>query len=362
MKIIDRVIYKEIVPMFFGGVVAFTALILGVGALYQMIRVALDYNASFLWVIQIFLLKLPEIVGYTLPMSALFCVLLGFSRFSGDLEITAFRAGGISFVRLMVPVLLFAFVVSLLALLLNDRIVPMSNTRFNILLDEIKQKASTEMKKDNLEYADWENGLIKNRLYASQVDGSRLKNPIYEEFKEGIMVRQTRARDAILSGNYWHFKNGEQLIFSDMGELKNIVKFEGMDIIFKQKLEDLAREKTKAGDYTFRELSERIKILEEKRIDKPALRKLQVDYYSKLAIPFASFTFALIAAPLGLRPQRASSSVGFGISVIIIFFYYISQALFRGLGQAFLNPALAAWLSNLILIAIGVCLIHKASK
>lgn len=362
MKLADRLICIEIIPTFFFGVLAFTALILGVGALYQMIRIAIDYNADFLWVVQIFLLKLPEIVGYTLPMSVLFCVLLGFSRFSDDLEITAFRAGGISFVRLMVPVMIFAFVVSLLALLLNDKIVPMSNTKFNSLLEEIKEEAETKINKNNLEYTDWEDGIIKSRLYAPQVKGKRLQSPIFEEFEDGRLIRLTSAREAFWAGNYWRFRDGTQLLFNKNRELKNIVKFSAMDIIFKQKIEDMAREKTKAGDYTFRQLSERIKLLEEKRIDQPLIRKLQVDYYSKLAIPFACFAFALIAAPLGLRPMRASPSVGFGISVLIIFLYYISQALFRGLGQVVLNPALAAWLSNIILLVIGVFLIHKASK
>jgi lipopolysaccharide export system permease protein len=362
MKLVDRLICFEIIPTFLFGVLAFTALILGVGALYKMIRIAIDYNADFLWVVQIFVLKLPEIVGYTLPMSVLFCVLLGFSRFSGDLEITAFRAGGISFARLMVPVLIFAFVVSLLALLLNDKIVPMSNTRFNALIEEIKTKAETNINQDNLEYTDWENGVIKSRLYAPRVKGKRLQSPIFEEFEDGRLIRQTSAGEAVWVGNYWKFRDGTQFLFNSNGELKNIVKFSSMDIIFKQKIEDMAREKTKAGDYTFKQLSERIKLLEEKRIDQPQIRKLQVDYYSKLAIPFASFAFAMIAAPLGLRPTRASSSVGFGISVVIIFFYYISQALFRGLGQAFLDPAIAAWLSNVMLMAIGVVLIHKASR
>ena len=71
--------------------------------------------------------------------------------------------------------------------------------------------------------------------------------------------------------------------------------------------------------------------------------------------------FALIAAPLGLRPIRASSSIGLGISVIIIFFYYTFQQIFRIMGQGWLEPALAAWLPNLILLALGAMLIKRAN-
>ncbi|MFA6448292.1 MAG: LptF/LptG family permease [bacterium] len=362
MKLVDRLIYMEIIPMFFGGVLAFTALILGVGALYQMIRVALDYHADIFWVVQIFLLKLPEIISYTLPMAALFCVLLGFNRFSNDLEISAFRAGGFSFVRLMVPVLIFGFVVSSVAVLLNDRIVPMSNNRFEALLQEIKTKGREKLEKENIELTDRNGGEIRSQIYALSMKGKNLVGLRYTEMKNGKIVRETLADEAVWENNFWEFRHGTQLLFSESGELKNIVKFDRMNIIFKQKLEDMAREKTKAGEYTYKELKDRIQLLEQQKVDDKDLKKLKFDFYSKLAIPFASFTFVLIGAPLGLKPQRASSSVGFGLSVIIIFIYYISQALFRGLGQAFLNPALAAWLPNILLASIGGWLVYKASK
>jgi len=363
MKLIDRLVYGEIIPMFFFGVIAFTALILGVGALYQMIKIALDYHADFLWVAQIFLLKLPEIISYTLPMAMLFCVLLAFNKFSNDLEITALRAGGISFVRLLFPVLIFGFVVSLAALILNDKVVPMSNVKFNSLLEEIKKNGKVNLDQESFELTDWDGARVRGQLYAASVKGNMLKGIRYTEMEEGYILRETHAEEAYYRNNkYWEFKNGEQLQFGANGELRNIVKFKSMDIIFKQKIEDMAREKTKAGNYTYGELKSRIELLEQQRIDKPALRKLQVDFNSKLAIPFASLAFALIAAPLGIKPQRASSSVGFGLSIIIIFFYYISQALFRGLGQAFINPALAAWLPNIIIAFIGSWLVIKAPK
>ncbi len=349
--------------MFFGGVMAFTALVLGGGVLYQIIRTVIDYNADFMWVVKIFLLKLPEIVSYTLPMSVLFCVLLGFSRFSSDLEVTAFRAGGISFLRLQVPVLIFALVVSMLGLLLNDRIVPMANLEFEKLLEEVKVKGGETIKKENIEYTEYEDGKIKSHLFAGSVDSGRMKNVYYTQFEDEVVSKITLAEIAVYNNKYWQFFNGTQLLFNSAGDIKNVVKFEGMDIIFKQRLEDLAREKTRVGEYTYAQLKERINILEQQQhIDSASLKKLKVDLYGKLAIPFASFTFALIAAPLGLKPQRASSSVGFGISIIIIFFYYIMRALFRGLGQAFLDPALAAWLPNMVLITIGAWLSVKASR
>jgi lipopolysaccharide export system permease protein len=362
MKLTDRAVLFEIVPTFAFGVLAFTALLLGVGGIYEIIRLAADYSVSAATVVQVFLLKMPWIVALTLPMSALFSVLLAFSRFSTDLEMTAWRSGGVSFARLLAPTLVFGFTVSVLTLLMNDTLAPMANTRFNELVEQIKVEAGEKIRKENALIPEFGDEGLKSVLYADSMEGRRLVDVCYTQMENGRVSKITIAREAVWVDNVWRFRNGSQLLFNSAGELKNLVTFERLDIIFKQKLEDMARQKTRAGDYTFRELKDRIELLEKQQIEKTALNKLKVDFHSKLAIPFASFTFALIAAPLGLKPQRSGSSVGFGLSIIIILIYYISQMILRGLGQAFLNPALAAWLPNIALMAAGAALCFRASR
>ena len=44
--------------------------------------------------------------------------------------------------------------------------------------------------------------------------------------------------------------------------------------------------------------------------------------YQRFTLPLASFVFALLDAPLGLQRQRSSSTIGFGISIFIIFIFY----------------------------------------
>ena len=77
----------------------------------------------------------------------------------------------------------------------------------------------------------------------------------------------------------------------------------------------------------------------------------------------ASFVFAMIGAPLGLQPHRSSSSIGLGISIIIIFMYYTVMTVSTALGQGgAINPMLAAWIPNLACIGAGLWLIYKASR
>ena len=72
---------------------------------------------------------------------------------------------------------------------------------------------------------------------------------------------------------------------------------------------------------------------------------------------------AIVGAPLGMQKQRGSSSIGFGISVVVIFIYYSIMTLGNALGNGGKIPAyLAAFLPDIICGVAGVILVYKKSK
>ena len=74
------------------------------------------------------------------------------------------------------------------------------------------------------------------------------------------------------------------------------------------------------------------------------LRKYVTTYQEKLARPFACFVFILIAIPFGLRTIRgggSSASLGFGLSLAIVFVYYIVMTVCSFFGEAFLRARVA---------------------
>jgi lipopolysaccharide export system permease protein len=95
------------------------------------------------------------------------------------------------------------------------------------------------------------------------------------------------------------------------------------------------------------------------------LRKYVATYQEKLARPFACFVFILIALPFGLRSVRSggsSASLGFGLSLAIVFVYYIVMTFCSFLGEAFLSVAwLWAWMPNLLFTAIGLSRLRQAA-
>ncbi len=84
-------------------------------------------------IIEVFVLSIPFIVAMTLPMAVLVAVLHTFTRLVADNEITAMKAGGVSLGRVVAPVLGGAALVTLVALVWNDQVLPQANHRLRTL-------------------------------------------------------------------------------------------------------------------------------------------------------------------------------------------------------------------------------------
>ena len=67
------------------------------------------YGASGETIARLFMYSLPEVVNYTFPMSMLLASLMAFGKLSGSSEIVAMKSGGISYYRIVAPVLIVAF-------------------------------------------------------------------------------------------------------------------------------------------------------------------------------------------------------------------------------------------------------------
>lgn len=66
---------------------------------------------------------------------------------------------------------------------------------------------------------------------------------------------------------------------------------------------------------------------------RPARLKAAAEFHSRVALPFASLVFAVLAVPLGIQSRRSGKSAGFSLSIGILLAYYILLALLRTLAE-----------------------------
>lgn len=361
MRILDKYILSELLGPFVFGVCAFSSIVIGTSTLFRLAKYVTQYGASFMTVAKLFIYSLPSIIVLTFPMSMLLASLLSFGRLSGASEITAMKSGGISFYRLAAPVFIVALFVSIFAVYFNELVVPAANTAYRDTLYYEVEKNTKPRNQEHVVIKNVKEGNIERLTYAKRFDEdtSTMYAVTMQEFENDKLVRVENAEKALWQQDTWVMYNGIIYDLSDSTSERTL-RFNQQILPISTKPADIGREQKKPEEMTIKELKQQIKIYKQQFL---ATNTYEVELHHRIAIPMACLVFALIGTPLGLQPQRASSSIGLGLSIIIIFIYYGIFTIATALGNGgVVHPFLAAWIPNLIGIGAGAYLVRRASQ
>jgi lipopolysaccharide export system permease protein len=362
MRILDKYIIKELLGPFIFGIASFSSVFIGTSTMLRIAQYVTKYGASLSSVVKLFIYSLPSIIVLTFPMSMLLAALLAFGRLSASSEITAMRSGGISFYRLATPVFIIAFFVSIFAVFFNELVVPQANVAYNDVVRYEIQKNTAPKSQEHIIIKDVKDDMLERLTYARKFEEET--NTMYaiaiQEFDKGNLARVENAEKAIWQDNHWTMINGIIYDLTAEGNLDRTMHFDQQIMPMAKAPSAISREQKAPEEMTIKELKQHIKILQSEYVDSS---KYEMELQQRVSVPVASFVFALIGTPLGLQPNRSSSSIGLGISIIIIFIYYTIMTIFTALGQGGAIPViLAAWIPNIVGIIAGALLVRKVSR
>lgn len=142
MNILDRYISKSLIgPFIFAlSVVIFIFL-------FQFLIKSLDQfvgkGLSIWLIIQLITLNLAWMLTLAVPMAMLVSSLMAYGSLASGNEITIMKASGISLVRLMIPLIVFSFIMFYLMIRFNNDVLPEANHRARILLYDISKTKPT---------------------------------------------------------------------------------------------------------------------------------------------------------------------------------------------------------------------------
>ena len=361
VRILDKYIFREVCKAFLFGICAFSAVFIGSGTLFKIAKYITDYGASLSAVIKVFIFGLPNVIMWTFPMSMLLATLLTFGRLSSSSEITAMKSCGIGFFRIATPAIILGFFVSIAAILFNEHVVPWANTAYrNVVYYEIQ--GNTAMKsQEHIIIKDINQGQIQRLIYARRYDSDSqtMQGVTLQVFKEGKVSHVENAEYAEWMGNEWNMHNGIIYDISD-GETEHTMHFNTQILPVNESPRQIVREQKKPEELTMKELRTQIDIMRSQFVD---TKKLETELYQRVTIPMASLIFTIVGIPLGLQPNRNSSSRGFAMSIIIIFIYYSFMTMSGAIAQSgSINPAYAVWIPNFVGLIVGLWLMRRASR
>ncbi|SDD81159.1 LptF/LptG family permease [Sporomusa acidovorans] len=362
MRILDKYIIKEMLGPLVFGVAAFSSIFIGTNVLLKLTKYISQYDASMVTVIKLFIYNLPLILVRTFPMAMLLASLLAFSRLSGSSEITAMKSGGLSFFRLTVPVIILALFVSIVAVAFNEALVPAANNAYDHIVRYEVQKNTSPVTQEDVIIKDIQFGKLQQLTYAKNFieETSTMNKIAVQEFADGRLVRTENAEKAVWQGDRWLMVNGTTTEFADDTRIAHMRSFTEKEMPVRMSPASIALAQKDPEDMTMKELSQHIALLKQEFV---AANSYEVEYYQRLAVPLASLVFAMIGTPLGLSNHRSNSSIGLGLSIIIILIYYSLLTISTALGKGgVVHPFVAAWIPNLIGILAGFYLVAKSSR
>lgn len=361
IRILDRYIFREVFKSFIFGICAFSAVFIGSGTLFRIAQYITEYGASVSSIVKIFVLSLPGVVIWTFPMSMLLASLLTIGRLSGNSEITAMKSCGISFYRIATPAIVLGAFVSLFAVAFNEFVVPWSNQAYsNVLEYEIKGNLAPQSQ-EHIIIKDIKDGKIEKLIYAREfvADDNTMRGIAMQSFEAGELKHVENAEYAEWRNNMWTMHNGMIYDVAD-GKNQHTMKFDTQVLPINESPRQIVQGQKKPEEMTMKELGEQIGIMKTQYVN---TSKLETELHQRITVPMASLIFTLVGVPLGMQPNRNSSSMGFVMSIIIIFIYYSLMTMAGAIAQGgTVPPMLAVWLPNIVGLLAGGYLMRRMAK
>ncbi len=363
--IVNRYIFTEMIPPLFINVL-FITFIFMMATILKITQLIVNYRVS-LWKVVLFITyTIPYRLEYIIPMSVMMAVLLTFLRMSGDNEIVALKASGISIYGLLPPVFFFCSLGALVTAFISIYGSPWGRVSFRALVVEVAQSHLDVGLKERT-FNDTFKGVM---LYVNKID---LKNnQLIDVFIED--QRETKVSSTVIAplgrllkepdNPAYHLKLYKGTVNQVNLKTKsaNTLHFDTYDLRL-----DMEKVLATAGGGAKREkemsVSELIRHLDSAKEKNNRFYIALMEFHKKFSLPFSCLALGLLAVPLGIQSHSGKRSYGIGLGLVFFLLYYLLFSAARVFGKAGIYPPLIGmWVPNFVMTAIGIYLLVLTAR
>ncbi len=318
-------------------------------------------NVPFSLVLQMGLLKLPDVGQILFPFAILFSAMFTFWQLNQRSELVVLRASGFSVWQFLAPVILVALLTGMLQ-------VGIINPVGALFIGKYQQLENTYLERQENQIALFREGLwLRQELDSPMgpqkqhaksyviLHAKKVRQPewilqkltVFYFDSQDNLERRLDADEAVLKPDKWVFRTAK--IHSTGGEISEHTTWELPTRLTIQDIEDSF---SSPQSLSFWQLPAHIKTLEETGFNTSSL---EVHYQSLLAQPLFLATMVLLAATVAMRPPRAGQHlILIGAGVFTGFFVFFLSSYLQALGASQqIPPLLAAWSPTVIFVLLG---------
>jgi lipopolysaccharide export system permease protein len=353
IRILDRLVALSFLKVFLAVTLGAPILFI-LGDVTENLEGYLDQELTGLAITKAYLFMLPQFIQWAFPVAALVAVVFTVQTMTLHREIVAAKAGGISFHRLIVPVMTLGAFLTLVALGLSA-VVPRANTAAGVILQK------KDLRRDFRGNFSFQGEGGRNFTVQSlSVSAGTLNEVLMQTVEPGT----NRPLDHLTSrvvrydpAEGWTFNDGYYRLLPEDGE-ELAFKYQTLQTRgFQERPEDFLEEPKDPEEMTFTEMGRLADIMIRSGAQP---YKLLVDRQEKLAIPVATLVIILFGAPLATSTKRGGTAYGIGVALISTILYMLLFRISGAFGETgALQPLMAAWLPNALFLGAGLLFLSR---
>lgn len=361
ISLLERYLISEITPILLFTIVIVTVVAESIGISFEQFSFLLTEQISFGTLIYLHILKVPEFIVLAVPIAILMTTIFVYNKLSITSEIIALQSCGISLYKLIFPAIHLSLILSLILFIVNESIVPISNYKAAITLEEVMNINRWDLKSDHIVYKE-----LANRNYEQISDQDNyLKYFFYSErFSDGkmqevtLLIRDNRGLKVIIKskfaewneGNkYWFFYNGVKSIINPDGSYGQGIKFDEIRLNLSSisRQFQLDREKLDHREMNIFQIYQRL-LVAKKAGDISNLIKLQVNLQKRFTLPISCAVLAFLGTAIGINLQPRIKYNSFTVTLVILGLMKIFEAVINALIISGNIYSYVIWLPNIL--------------
>ena len=364
LRILDRYVLRELIAPFAFALLLLT-FALEIPPILQHGETLIAEGASWDVVVRVLATLVPQALGITIPMALLGGILYALGRLSGDREIVAMEACGVSLGRLLRPLILFAVIATAATTYVMIVALPAANQAFREITFKLLMSRGESKIKPRVFYSGFPNLVIYVREVTpgagwTDVMVAESSQPAEHKLylaKTGRLLIDEGKRTValVLENGTQHGVNPrepEKYVFTTFDRTMLVIDPETV----------FPREGPMKGytEMTIAELETEMVELKKQNIYP---HNQIMAWQKKYSIPAACLAFMLVALGMGVSSRRdgrlASFVLGIGIVFVYWFLMYLSEAIAKGGLLPYWFAWVAMWVPNAAIGIWGVLLIAR---
>jgi lipopolysaccharide export system permease protein len=358
-KIFDGYITKQVLSATLVCIFLFVVIWIAPETLLKVIKRTLAGDYTIFMALQLLAFEIPKIVGKALPVGLLLGTLFMFDKLTKDSELTVLRGIGLSFWRIVYPIVVLSIFVSVLCFSLYNTLIPYSEKKINYLKQEKYDTHFVYSVKEQ------DGDKLKKILIVPKYANDQITKPLVLNFDStqytdtSVLSSIMQAQYAVYSQGQWvihHVKNyelGRDGVFKNISNVDSVKVLDGerADTAFKIMSYSTKRDR----ELNNTEITEYIGMLKSESL-KDEYRFMLNKYLQRYFHSAICILFAVLGCLLGFSKPREQKLVNFVIGIGIVFAYYITLPFFDMCAEkGILSPIITSAIQPVaILIAIFV--------